>query len=69
MSGSVPRLVGSHEIGVRLGGISRQRVHQITGKAGFPKPLAELQSGRVWAASDVEKWIVVHRPHQADMDS
>jgi prophage regulatory protein len=67
MSGAVPRLVGAHEIRVRLGGISRQRVYQITDKASFPAPLAELESGRVWAAADVEAWITENRPDQDEL--
>jgi prophage regulatory protein len=55
-------LVGTHEIRVRLGGISRQRVDQITKKPSFPKPLAELAQGRVWLADDVAAWLKTHRP-------
>ncbi|WP_328518403.1 DNA-binding protein [Actinoplanes oblitus] len=58
----VVMLVGTHEIRVRLGGISRQRVDQITRKPGFPKPLAELAQGRVWLADDVAAWQKTHRP-------
>lgn len=54
--------MGAHEIRVRLGGISRQRVYQITSRAGFPVPVADLQAGKVWAARDVEAWIAEHRP-------
>lgn len=68
MGSSVPRLVGAHEIRVRLGGISRQRTYQITEKPTFPQPLAELAQGKVWAAADVEAWIAERRPHQADLD-
>jgi prophage regulatory protein len=60
--------MGAHEIRVRLGGITRQRVYQITSRADFPRPLAELQAGKVWSASDVEAWIVERRPHQAELD-
>lgn len=56
------RLMGAHEIRMRLGGISRQRVYAITSHRSFPAPLAELQQGKVWRASDVEKWIAKHRP-------
>lgn len=55
-------LVGTHEIRVRLDGISRQRVDQITKKADFPKPLAALAQGRVWLADDVAAWTRIHRP-------
>ena len=55
-------LVGTHEIRIRLGGISRQRAHQITQTASFPKPIASLCLGRVWRADDVEAWIRSHRP-------
>lgn len=45
-----------------LGGISKQRVYQITSKKGFPDPVAELIQGKVWLAEDVKKWIAEHRP-------
>jgi hypothetical protein len=32
------RLIGAHEIRIRLGGVSRQRVYQITSRADFPDP-------------------------------
>jgi len=62
------RLMGAHEIRVRLGGISRQRIYQITQRADFPKPLADLRAGKVWRAEDVEAWITERRPHQDDLD-
>ncbi len=48
-------LLGIAEI-VELLGISRQRVHLLVDRADFPKPLAELKSGRVWSRPDVESW-------------
>ncbi|MEV4628786.1 DNA-binding protein [Micromonospora sp. NPDC049523] len=60
------RLMGAHEIRMRLGGISRQRVYAITSHRGFPAPVAELQQGNVWNAEDVERWIREHRPDLAD---
>jgi predicted DNA-binding transcriptional regulator AlpA len=59
------RVVGAHEIRVRLGGVSRQRVYQITSRADFPKPVADLVQGKVWLADDVEAWIECHRPMPA----
>ncbi len=58
--------MGAHEIRVRLGGVSRQRAYQITQRADFPAPVAELGQGKVWLADDVEAWIKVKRPHQDD---
>jgi predicted DNA-binding transcriptional regulator AlpA len=38
-------------------GVSRQRVHQLTEEdSSFPKPVAELATGRVWETSDIEAW-------------
>ncbi|MFC7530130.1 DNA-binding protein [Actinoplanes sp. GCM10030250] len=54
-------LMGSHEIRVRLGGISRQRVYQITQGRSFPEPIAKLEMGNVWLTEDVEEWIKEHR--------
>lgn len=55
-------LMGSAEIGRRLGGISRTRVYQLTQRRNFPAPYAELDMGNVWLADDVEAWIAEHRP-------
>ncbi|WP_285558931.1 DNA-binding protein [Actinoplanes regularis] len=60
-----PELMGTFEIGIRLGSISRQRVNQLTIKTHFPKPAATLAQGRVWLAEDVEEWITVHRTEPA----
>jgi prophage regulatory protein len=62
------RLLGAHEIRVRLGGVSRQRAYQITSRADFPTPIADLAQGKIWLHDDVEKWMADHRPHQADGD-
>jgi prophage regulatory protein len=52
-----------------LGGVSRQRTYQITGRPDFPKPLAELKQGRVWPADEVDAWIRAHRhPLGQDLD-
>ncbi|MEU8238935.1 DNA-binding protein [Actinoplanes missouriensis] len=53
--------MGTHEIGVRLGGVSRQRVYQITNRPNFPRPIADLAQGRVWLAADIERWIATYR--------
>ncbi|GLY04850.1 hypothetical protein Acsp01_52290 [Actinoplanes sp. NBRC 101535] len=55
------RLMGAHEIRIRLGGVSRQRAYQITSRTDFPKPVADLAQGKVWATEDVEAWMKVHR--------
>ena len=55
-------LMGSAEIRVRLGGISRQRVYQITTRRDFPEPIAKLEMGNVWLAEDVEAWIAARPP-------
>jgi prophage regulatory protein len=62
------RLMGAHEIRMRLGGISRQRVYAITSHRSFPEPIADLAQGKIWRASDVEKWIAEHRPELAGGD-
>lgn len=48
-------IVGLAELAAMLG-VSSQRADQITAKRGFPKPYAELASGRVWRLTAVEKW-------------
>ncbi len=62
------RLMGAHEIRVRLGGISRQRVYQLTSRADFPQPAAALRQGKVWIGDQVEAWIRTRRPPQDDLD-
>ena len=49
-------LVGVAEIAEMLG-VSRQRVDAITRThSDFPKPVAELASGRIWMRRDVLTW-------------
>lgn len=50
-------LLGISELRVRFGGVSRQRVDQLTRRADFPKPLADLAQGRIWLGADVERWL------------
>ncbi|MFC3382540.1 helix-turn-helix transcriptional regulator [Couchioplanes azureus] len=61
------RLVGAHEIRMMLGGISRQRVYQITSRRDFPEPVAELAMGNVWRTEDVEAWIA-SRPSRSGVN-
>lgn len=63
------RLMGTHEIRVRLGGISRQRVYELTMRRTFPEPVAELAQGKVWLAEDVERWIAEHRRELVDSET
>jgi len=64
------RFMGNYEIRALLG-VSRQRVHQITHLDSFPAPVAELASGGIWLATDVDDWIRAHRPglHRANTDT
>lgn len=50
------RLVGASEIAEMLGGLSRQRVSQLTAEDGFPAPLQRLRMGSVWRYGDVAAW-------------
>jgi predicted DNA-binding transcriptional regulator AlpA len=58
------RLVGTQEIRVRLGVVSRQRAYHLTRRADFPKPVEVLAQGAVWLADDVDAWIA-HRRSRA----
>jgi hypothetical protein len=60
------RLMGTKEIQRRLC-LSRQRIQQLAEQPDFPTPYAELAMGRIWLADDIEAWIRVHRPDQADI--
>lgn len=50
-----PRLVGIREI-AQLLSVSRQRADQLVRTKGFPDPVADLASGRIWARADVVRW-------------
>ena len=50
-------LMGISELRVRFGGVSRQRADQLTRRADFPNPLADLAQGRIWLGADVERWL------------
>jgi prophage regulatory protein len=54
--------MGAAEVRQRLGGISRQRVYQLTQRSDWPAPYDELVQGKVWWREDVEAWIAKHRP-------
>jgi len=54
-------LLGINELRGRLGGVSRQRVDQVTRRADFPRPCAELAQGRIWLGEDVERWFEQRR--------
>ena len=60
MTDEHPRLIGAHEIRGLLG-VSRQRVYQLAGQSGFPKPVATLAQGKIWLVDDIETWIGAHR--------
>lgn len=55
------RLVGTHEVRVMLGNLSRQRLFKITARPDFPEPVASLANGKVWHTHEVEAWIKNHR--------
>ena len=62
-------LLGVSELRRRLGGVSRQRVDQLSRRRSFPSPCADLAQGRVWLGEDVEAWIGAHRPAPDEEDS
>ena len=49
------RLVGVREIS-KLLGVSRQRADQVVRTKGFPDPVADLASGRIWERASVVRW-------------
>ncbi|MEV6304846.1 hypothetical protein AB0M02_35915 [Actinoplanes sp. NPDC051861] len=59
---SVPvRLVGAHEIRLRIGAVSRQRAYELARRPDFPAPVAKLAQGSVWLADEVDAWIEARR--------
>jgi hypothetical protein len=53
---TLPRLVSAPEVGELLGGISRQRVHQLRSSDAFPEPLVSLRTGPIWDARAIERF-------------
>ena len=53
-------LAGVKELGVILG-VSRQRAAQLGETPGFPSPVADLASGRIWRVQDVRLWAETRR--------
>jgi hypothetical protein len=49
-------VLGAAEIAELLGGLSRQRVSQLTAHEDFPEPLARLHMGSIWRYEDVAQW-------------
>jgi len=58
------RLAGAHEVRDLLG-VSRQRVYQLAARPDFPKPVAILAQGKIWAIDDIEKWLAERRRPRA----
>jgi hypothetical protein len=52
----LPDLVGVAEI-ARLIGVTKQRVSELAGRAGFPRPVASLASGPVWLRPHVSRFV------------
>lgn len=50
-----PRLVGVREI-AKLLGVTRQRADQLSRTKGFPEPVAELATGRIWYRAEAVAW-------------
>lgn len=61
MENATPQLMGAHEVRVHLGGITRQRVYQLTNRPDFPEPVADLLQGKIWLTRDVERWATARR--------
>lgn len=57
-----PDLVGAAELQDLLGGVSRQRVTQLTNHPKFPAPALRLRMGTLWWADEVRQWAAEHRP-------
>jgi predicted DNA-binding transcriptional regulator AlpA len=50
------QVVGAAEIAEMLGGLSRQRISQLTTEEDFPPPMQRLRMGNVWRYADVVAW-------------
>lgn len=49
--------MGISEIRTMLGGVSRERVHQLTRLPDFPEPIAVLRMGKIWRRDAVLSWM------------
>ncbi len=58
---NLPELVGLAEI-ADMAGTTRQRVFQMTANRGFPFPVMELRSGRLWNKAAIESYLGNRRP-------
>jgi predicted DNA-binding transcriptional regulator AlpA len=43
-------------------GVGIATAHRYANRGGFPEPLGQASSGRVWLRADVEKWGKAHLP-------
>lgn len=51
--------MGAAEVAEFLG-VTRQRVHSLTRRKDFPKPVAVLAAGKIWRRRDIERWDAAH---------
>ena len=49
------QLVGMGEL-IKLMGVSRSRVSQMSVRPDFPQPVASLIMGSIWALDDIKAW-------------
>ncbi len=52
---TLPEVVSAPEVAAILG-VTRQRVHQLLSRPGFPEPLFRLGSGPVWSAEAIRSF-------------
>lgn len=50
------QLMGGSEAAKVLGGLTKQQMHALGRKPGFPAPMARLSNGPVWDAADILAW-------------
>ncbi|GGN89277.1 hypothetical protein GCM10010112_73630 [Actinoplanes lobatus] len=61
MESSTFRLMGVHEIRIRIGGLSRQQAYLLVNRPDFPEPVAVLAQGKVWLVDEVEAWLTTRQ--------
>ncbi|GAA0471868.1 hypothetical protein Aca07nite_21270 [Actinoplanes capillaceus] len=61
MESSTFRLMGVHEIRVRIGDLSRQQAYLLVNRPDFPQPVAVLAQGKVWLVDEVEAWLATRQ--------
>ncbi|OHV44258.1 hypothetical protein BCD48_25970 [Pseudofrankia sp. BMG5.36] len=54
---------------IKKTGRSRTRCFQLTQRPSFPEPVQRTALGRLWRKGDVDRWIEIYRPKDAQQST